>query len=280
MRTIRRTFAAGRAANLSHKGRSCFWRRRWRRPAAARASPPHNEGKIVVVTGILPHQWLIEQIGGSHVEAIALVKPGDSPELYQPTDVEVSRLMAANVYFRSGMPFESGPWFTAIQGNPKIHLVDLQAGITLQPEEPGHGAADDPHVWLSPPLLKAQARTVAQELERLDPPHADEYRENLKKLESRIDRADQSIRKTLQPLRGKPMFVFHPAWGYFASEYGLRQVAIQREGKDPTDRELTELQELARQEGVKVIFVQPQFASSAPRPSPEPSAAGSKRSTT
>lgn len=60
------------------------------------------------------------------------------------------------------------------------------------------------------------------------------------------------------------MFVFHPAWGYFAAEYGLRQVAIQVQGKEPADRELTEVQKLARQEGVKVIFVQPQFASGAP----------------
>jgi zinc transport system substrate-binding protein len=218
----------------------------------------------VAVTGILPHQWLIEQIGGSHVQAIALVKPGDSAELYQPTDAEVSRLMGANVYFRSGMPFENGPWFAAIRGNPRTRLIDLQAGITLHSEEPGHGTADDPHVWLSPSLLKSQGRTVAEELARLDPPHAADYRENLKNLEARIDRADQAIRQMLQPFRGQPMVVFHPAWGYFASEYGLRQVAIQREGKDPTDRELTELQALARREGVKVIFVQPQFASGAP----------------
>ena len=56
------------------------------------------------------------------------------------------------------------------------------------------------------------------------------------------------------------MFVFHPAWGYFADEYGLRQVAVELEGKEPTDRELTELQQLARREGVRVIFVQPQIS--------------------
>ena len=67
----------------------------------------------------------------------------------------------------------------------------------------------------------------------------------------------------LAPLRGKVMFVFHPAWGYFADEYGLRQVAIQAEGKEPTDQELTDLQKLARREGAKVIFVQPQFAAGA-----------------
>jgi zinc transport system substrate-binding protein len=228
------------------------------------APRPRVEGKIVAVTGILPHQWLIGQIGGDHVEAIALVKPGDSAELYQPTDAEVSRLMGAAVYFCSGMPFESGPWLAALQANPRIHLVDLQAGIPLRWEGHGHGEVNDPHAWLSPPLLKVQARTIAKQLQALDPAHAEDYAANLEVLERRLNQADRSIRKTLQPLRGKAMFVFHPAWGYFAAEYGLRQVAVQAQGKEPTDRELTELQKLARQEGVKVIFVQPQFASGSP----------------
>jgi zinc transport system substrate-binding protein len=256
----------------------------------SRAPRSPAPGGVVVGVGLLPYRWLVEQIGGDRVEVVTLVKPGDSAELYQPTDAEVSRLMQAAVYFRTGMPFERGPWLDALQANPRIELVDLRAGIELRPmESHAHGeaavgpavpagprgssaaggagptpsAADDPHVWLSPRLLKTQARTVAETLQSLDPDHAKDYQENLKVLEARLDQADRSIREKLKPLRGKAMFVFHPAWGYFADEYGLRQVAIQIEGKEPTDQELTELQVQARREGVKVIFVQPQFASGA-----------------
>jgi len=242
-----------------------------------RSLPPPPSGGIVVGVGLLPYRWLVEQIGGDRVEVVTLVKPGDSAELYQPTDAEVTRLMQATVYFRTGMPFESGPWLEALQANPRIRIVDLLAGIPLRPmENHAHGeaadreahaahAADDPHVWLSPRLLKIQARTVAKTLQGLDPDHAKDYQENLKVLEARLDQADRSIREKLQPLggKGKAMFVFHPAWGYFADEYGLRQVAIQSEGKEPTDQELTELQVQARRQKVKVIFVQPQFASGA-----------------
>jgi len=241
----------------------------------AREVPPQATGKLVVAVGILPDRWLVEQIGGDHVEAIALVKPGDSAELYQPTDAEVSRLMQSAVYFRTGMPFENGPWLDALTANPKIRLADLLAGIRLRPTEdhahreplgetphetPGAG---DPHVWLSPRLLKIQARTVAAQLAELDPEHAKDYEWNRADLDARLDQADRTIRKMLEPLRGKAMFVFHPAWGYFADEYGLRQAAIQVKGKEPTDQELTELQELARREGARVIFVQPQFAAGA-----------------
>jgi zinc transport system substrate-binding protein len=237
-----------------------------------RTSLDPTTGGVVVGVGLLPYRWLVEQIGGDRVDVVTLVKPGDSAELYQPTDAEVSRLMQAAVYFRTGMPFERGPWLDALQANPRIKLVDLRAGIELRHmESHAHGeaadrdahAADDPHVWLSPRLLKTQAHTVAETLQSLDPDHAKDYQRNLTTLERRLDDADRSIRKKLQPLAGKAMFVFHPAWGYFADWYGLRQVAIQIEGKEPTDQELTELQRQARQEGVKVIFVQPQFAAGA-----------------
>jgi len=86
------------------------------------------------------------------------------------------------------------------------------------------------------------------------------YDRNLAALEEKLDEAERTIRRTLEPLRGKSFFVFHPAWGYFADDYGLRQVAIEVEGKEPSDEEGTALQKAARQEGINVLFVQPQIA--------------------
>ena len=54
--------------------------------------------------------------------------------------------------------------------------------------------------------------------------------------------------------------VFHPAWGYFAQAYGLEQVAVEMEGKEPGPVDLEELIHYAREEGIKVIFVQPEFS--------------------
>jgi zinc transport system substrate-binding protein len=55
--------------------------------------------------------------------------------------------------------------------------------------------------------------------------------------------------------------VFHPAWGYFAHAYGLTQVPVEIEGKEPKPAQLKALIQHAREEGIKVIFVQPQFSS-------------------
>jgi len=243
------------------------------------STPSEPGGAVPVVVSIQPQKWLVEQIGGEHVEVIVLLAPGDDPHTYQPTDAQISRVMQASVYFRVGVPFENGPWFRAIAGSEKLEVIDTRQGIRLReveadvhahgppPDEHAgdHGnhhdhAARDPHIWTSPRLLKIQAQTVAATLCELAPEHSDAFRRNVAALESRLDELDARIRKKLVGCQGRAMFVFHPAWGYFADEYGLRQVAVELEGKEPTDRELTELQQLARREGVRVIFVQPQIS--------------------
>jgi len=242
---------------------------------------------ITVAVSIVPQAWLVEQIGGEHVRVITMIKPGESHEAYQPTDAQVSQIMGAKVFFRIGMPFEQSPTFRSIQSSGKLTVVDVRQGMELRPmsrhshaDDTGGGGAfagagqharhhedpeetADPHVWLTPRLLAIQARTVAQTLQQLDPANHDDYHRRLEAFLERLAQADRAIRATLAPVKGKAFFVFHPAWGYFADEYGLRQVAIEVEGKDPSDRELTELQKLARQERIKVVFVQPQISSRA-----------------
>lgn len=119
--------------------------------------------------------------------------------------------------------------------------------------------AGDPHIWLSPKLLKIQAHTVADALAAADPAHKDDYRANLEAVEKELDALDAEIREMLAPHKGKAFFVFHPAWGYFAEDYGLRQIAIEVKGREPSDHELTEVQNQAKKEGAKVVFVQPQI---------------------
>lgn len=235
-------------------------------------------GPLRVAVSILPEAWLVREIGGQYVDVVAMVKPGESHETYQPTDAQISRVMSGVAYFCIGMPFENGRAFAAIRSQGKLRMVDLREGIALRDiEAAGSGeeaskdeanhkhyhqhGGKDPHVWLSPRLLKIEARTVAKTLGELDPAHREAYDRNLAALDARLDAADREIRRTLDPLRGKTFFVFHPAWGYFADEYGLKQVAIEQEGKEPSDEEATALQRSARQQGVKVVFVQPQIAS-------------------
>lgn len=249
-----------------------------------------NEGqsRIHVAVSVAPQAWLVQEIGNGWVNVVSLARPGECPETFQPTDAQVSQIMQSKVYFRVGMPFEEQGAFRAIRATGRLRIVDTRQGIalrrmeghihgekavtsssqTLSAEHPSadHGNdaekhdGDDPHIWLSPRLLTIQARTVAETLGEIDPAHKPEFDRNLKAMESRLKELDESVRKALEPVRGRTFFVFHPAWSYFAEEYGLRQVAIEAEGKEPSDHDLTELQNEARREGAKVIFTSPQTA--------------------
>ncbi len=227
-----------------------------------------------MTVSIAPQAWLVEQIGGERVVVTTLVEPGTSPSTYQPSDAQVSRMMRSAVYFRVGVPCERGPWFEAIQSSRRVEIVDLREGIDrlLLPRhhhdveaERGnrHTNGNDPHIWLSPARLKVQAKTIGVALERLDPDHSAEYRHQRERFEASLGRLDRDLRQQLAPHAGRAFLVFHPAWGYFADDYELRQLALEIEGKSPSEAEVTQLQKLARSEGLGVIFVQPQIRGSA-----------------
>lgn len=249
---------------------------------------PEDGGRLTVAVSIEPQRWLVDQIGGEHVEVVCLVRPGDDAHSYQPSDIQVSQVARASAFFRIGVPFENGPWFKALERTAKIRAVDLRRHVPLI-EMQGHhhhGHDDhhhdhdhdhdhghdhtaetsleeegfDPHIWLTPRLLKIQARTVADTLAGLDPAHRDTYEANLLAFERRMDVLHRDLLDTLAPIQGKAFYVFHPAWGYLAQEYALEQKAIETEGKEPSDRELTEIQNDARARGIKVVFVQPQIS--------------------
>lgn len=231
------------------------------------------DARLRVVVSVPPQVWLLEQLGGEHVHVQSIVGGDDSPHSYRPSDSQIAELMRASVFFRIGAPFERGPWFQAMSKNSRLRVVDVRRGISLRDSDghacndPGHHdhhaahqPSKDPHIWTSPRLLKVQARTVAEVLESMDADHQQEYEQRLDALLLRIDELDSQIRNKLSPYQGRAFFVFHPAWSYFAEEYDLRQIAIQIEGKEPTDFEMTELQRIAREEGIKTIFVQPQIS--------------------
>ncbi len=228
---------------------------------------------LTVAVSIAPQAWLVEQVGGNRVKVVTLVGPSESPHTYQPSDAQITQIMRAKAFFRMGATFEAGRWFRSIEEGGRVPVFDLREGVDmLAMAEHGHEAHDhhpveshdeyeglDPHIWLSPRRLMVQAETVMMALKNIDPENGRFYIAGLAMARADLRTLDQELSAKLEPYRGRAFLVFHPAWGYFADDYGLRQIAIEVEGKAPTDRELTALQELAKREGIKVVFVQPQF---------------------
>jgi len=243
---------------------------------------------IPVFVSIAPQKYFVQQIAKDRVDVGVMVPAGASPATYEPKPRQIAALSSARLYFAIGVPFEAA-WLDKIQAaNPGMQIVHTEAGIEKYPmaghhhgeeegrhlkdehlhesdahahkdDHHGHGVLD-PHIWLSPPLVKIQAAAIRKALQDIDPAHQDNYEVNHRQFAAALDALDAELRASFADKQGQAFMVFHPAWGYFARTYGLQQVPIEIEGKEPKPAQLKELIEQAREHDLRVLFVQPQFS--------------------
>ena len=227
--------------------------------ASSQAQSQHQKVKAFV--SIPPQAYFVERVGGQFVDVKVLVGPGQSPATYEPTPKQMSELGRSQLYFRIGVPFEKS-FISKISDVFKyLKIIDTGKGIQLRRfQHTGLSQVPDPHIWLDPKLVMIQARTVCDALIQGDPAHKQEYKANLKGFLDDLIRVDAKIAQMLAPIRGTKFYVFHPAFGYFGDSYGLTQVAVEIEGKEPSAKQLTDIINRAKKDKVKVIFVQQQFA--------------------
>jgi zinc transport system substrate-binding protein len=225
----------------------------------ARGGASTPSGTLKVTVSILPQRYFVERAGGAYVDVNVMVRPGESPETYEPKPDQLRALGAADLYFSIGVPFESAWLGRFSAANPDMTMVDTTQGIQRigGPENP------DPHIWLSPTLVKVQARTIADALVAADAGHAEDYERNLEAFLGDIDELDAEIRDTLARLKNRRFMVFHPAWGYFARDYDLEMIAIEIGGQEPSATELVRLIDTAKRDGIKVVFAEPEFSTRA-----------------
>jgi zinc transport system substrate-binding protein len=234
-------------------------------------------GSAQVFVSILPQKYFVEKIGGELVDVSVMVKPGASPATYEPKPHQMVALSMAKIYFAIGIPFEKA-WLKKIaSANPNMVVVHTERGIEKRAMSAHkqhkaekafehHHEIKDPHIWLSPALVILQARNILETLSNFDPIHAQIYRSNYKKFTEEIIQLDTEIMSLFAKKGDKVEFmVFHPAWGYFAQAYGLEQVPVEIEGKEPKPAELKHLIKHAKEKNIKVIFVQPQFSAQSAR---------------
>jgi len=218
---------------------------------------------IPVFVSIAPQAYFVKKIGGDRVQVEVLVRPGASPATYAPTPKQMARLASARVFFRIGVPFENSLLPKIHRNMPSLYIVDISRDIKrLFVQQDGGQKSNelDPHTWLDPMLVKQQAAVIKATLSAIDPVGRNLYEKNYLQFAEELDALDMRIRKKLKRVIGKTVFVYHPAYGYFCRAYGLHQKAVETGGKDPSPKHLARLIQEAKKEGVRVIFVQPQFS--------------------
>ena len=231
--------------------------------------------KVTVFVSIPPQKYFLQQIGKQRVDVQVMVQPGASPATYEPKPRQMAALSRAHIYFAIGVPFEKTWLKKIVAANPDLHVVHTDDGIQKIPMAANHTESEphrdnnhqdhhgqlDPHIWLSPALVMTQARTILNALIEIDPDHGAIYEANTKVFVSKLADLDADLKKNFADKQGLQFMVFHPSWGYFARDYGLRQVPVEIEGKDPKPTQLKALIEHAKKKHINIIFAQPQFSS-------------------
>ncbi len=242
----------------------------------------HVQAAVKVFVSIAPQKYFVQKIGGDLVEVSLLVPSGADPHTFEPKPKQMAALSKSAVYFAVGIDVEKA-WLQKIAAtNPQLRVVRTDDGIvkipmTLHPgregprgssagsggNEKGHAHGDgsaDPHVWLSPELVKIQAGHIFRALATVDPANRARYEDRYNRFLGELDALNQEMKALFAGRKGQRFMVFHPSWGYFADAYGLVQIPVEAGGKEPKPAQLLKLVRDARKLGIKVIFVQPQFS--------------------
>jgi zinc transport system substrate-binding protein len=229
-----------------------------------------QKNKLTVVVTILPQKYLVDRISGGRVNCFALVCEGQNPHSYEPTAKQISEISQSKIWFLSGVDMEIALKDKIASVSRGLMIVDITEGVNFRKtdaheheeaeNEHHHNSTDaDKHIWLGREPLKIMSRSILQTLVSLDSNSKDFYEENYKKLITDIDSVFEELKIKLAPLKGRKVFVYHPAFGYFFDDFGIMQVAVEAGGKEPDARSLANLIALAKKEKPVAIFVQKQF---------------------
>lgn len=219
-----------------------------------------------ITVSILPQKYLTERITGNNFTVNVLVPPGASPETYEPTPKQMQDIAESRIYFRIGyIDFERTIIRNLQDQNNDLKFVNTSEGmdlITAGITEHGdhvHLQGVDPHTWLSVPGVKIQLENMLTAIVDIDPENKDYYWNNYNEFNNELDSLHKELTGKFSNIKRKTFLIFHPALAYFARDYGLSQISIEHEGKNPTASNMKQIVDIAREENIRDIFIQMEF---------------------
>lgn len=226
---------------------------------------PGKEQKPILSVTIEPLRYFAEAIAGDKYSVISMVPKGSSPETYDPTPQQLVALGNSEAYLRIGHIGFEQTWMDRLMANaPDMKVFDTSEGIDLIYEEDeqhgdhSHAGGVEPHVWTSPENARIIAGNIYKALCSLDSVNSAYYAQRLDSLNKVIINTNKEI-ETLLSDADTAFMIYHPTLSYYARDYGLQQISIEKGGKEPSPSYLKELIDLCKNEDIHIIFVQPEF---------------------
>jgi zinc transport system substrate-binding protein len=211
-----------------------------------------NQGDTLkVIASITTVGDFVRQIGGNKVEVTIMVPPGYEPHTYEPTTSQMINVSNAAAYVKigSGIEFEVAWMDDILAMNPEMTVIDCAPGIEIVNE--------DPHIWNSPVNAQQMLLNIYQGLIEIDPANADYYLANYESYIEELEDLHNYVTGLFEGYQNRNYLIYHPAFGYFASEYDLTQLSVEEEGKETTAQKIQECIDAAIANNLNYVFASP-----------------------
>jgi zinc transport system substrate-binding protein len=227
------------------------------------SSTKDSDNKIITVS-IAPFKYFVEEIAGNDFTVNVMVPAGADPHTYEPVPGQINKLRKSVGYLSNGyLGFEMNWLDRFYETNPamkKLALSDFIEPLVSQHHlEGGHIEGADPHYWVSPKCALAIAGSVKQFLIGLNPAQKEKYESNYLQLISKIKVIDDKAMGMFSNVSVKSFMIYHPNLAYVARDYGLEEIPVEFEGKEPSPSRMRDLVDRARKDNLKTIFVQLEY---------------------
>ncbi|MBS4241671.1 metal ABC transporter solute-binding protein, Zn/Mn family [Campylobacter vulpis] len=224
--------------------------------------------KPVASVSIAPQEFFVKKIAGDSVEINTLLPQNSDEHTFEFKTSHLSKLEKSDLYFTMGLEFEKVFLDKFKRNFPNLSIVNTQKNIHFlefeeEHEHHDHDHAKDIHTWLDPILVKTLATNIATALKEKYPQNAKMYENNLQNFHKELEDLNLQINEELKGVKNRKFIVYHPSWAYFAKRYRLEQIPVEIAGKEPKISDLKRIIKKAREENIKVIFVQPGFPENA-----------------
>ncbi|MBN2233763.1 MAG: zinc ABC transporter substrate-binding protein [Opitutales bacterium] len=228
--------------------------------------------RITIGAGMPAAAFLAREIGEDKVDVITALPEGSNHEFSSITAKTVSKLLEARVFLTIGLPFEEQIADSLQNRNPKLIIVHLEDGIRRIAMGSAHdhadhhhtpnchtGTTEDPHIWMDPLNMIHMAQALEAALAKELPSASDALAANSKDLVERLENLHETNLSVLRPMYGATLLSYHAAFGYYADAYGLKQLAIESEGKSPSARKIADMMSPSKEQMIACMLIQPQF---------------------
>jgi zinc transport system substrate-binding protein len=223
----------------------------------------NGTGIRIITVSIAPYKYFVDAIAGGDFSVNVMVPQGSDPHVYEPVPGQITNLRASAGYISNGyLGFEMNWLDRFYEANTRMKKLNL--GEKIEPigsdhHEGEHVEGADPHYWVSPKCAIIMASAVKDFLTELNPAGSSKYEGNHNTLVIKIQELDKKAVGYFSGYRNRSFMIYHPNLAYLARDYGIREIAVESEGKEPSPSDLRRLVDLARSENLKTIFVQREY---------------------